>query len=577
MINEPQTQIYEFDDFRVDAMKRLLLKGNGEPVPLTPKVFDTLLYLVRHAGKIVEKDELMREIWTDTIVEENNLSQNISILRRVLGEKRGEHRFIVTIPGRGFSFVAVVSPTPKEPKKTLIKSIAVLPFKPLVAENRDEILEIGMADTLISQLDGKREVVVRPLTSVRRFGGLEQDAAQAGRALNVESVLDGNIQRWGDNIRVNVRLVRVADDSLLWTGTFYEKFTDIFVVQNAISKKVAAALSPQLSGDELKRLNKGSTENVEAYQLYLKGRFFAAKLTPAETQTGISYFQQAIDIDPSYALAYVGLANAYFTLPLTSDMPPKEFAPKARAAVQKAIEINDTLDEAYVPRGWISFWYDWDWKAAENYDRRALELNPNLAAAHEPYAHLLSNTGRHAEALAEIRRARELDPLNLRINALEGQFLIHAGRADEALTRLQKTYELMPNFWMTRLFASSAYIEKGMYQEAVNEAEKAREFSGTSTHPLAFKGYALAQSGNPAEARAVLDELSEIQQKRYVPPYCFALIYQGLGEREKTLDWLERGFQERDPKMTFLKVEPKWNDLRSELRFVNLMQRMNFE
>ena len=643
-MNEPQTQIYEFGEFRLDASKRLLLRDNGESVPLTPKVFDTLLYLLQHVGKIIEKDELMHEIWTDTIVEENNLSQNISILRRILGEKRGEHRFIATIPGQGFKFVASVQVSSlkfqvpssveseiKQPElnnksesennnqpetrklkhetnrnrkvfafaalvlliavgaavyfwqaqtksvSSPIKTVAVLPFKPLVAENRDEALEMGMADTLISRLGNNREIIVRPLSSVRKFGNLEQDANSAGRELGVDAILDGSIQRWGDKIRVNIRLVKVFDGTLLWTGTFDEKFTDIFIVQDAISTKVAAALALKLSGDEKMRLTRRYTENVEAYGLYLRGRFHIFKLTPPEMNKGISYFQQAIAIDPGYALAYAGLADAYRSLALGGEMLPTEFLPKAKAAAQKAIEIDETLSEAHTALGMTIFWYDWDWNEAENQFRRALELNPNSAEAHLFYAHLLSNTGRHAEALFEIKLARELDPLFPFANALEGQFLIHAGQTDEALARLQKTVELEPNFWMPYLFASSAYIEKEMYAEAIAEARRARKLSSVQTTAISLDGYALAKSGRRDEARAVLNELLKLSTARFVPPNHIALVYKGLGEQDETFAWLERGFQQRDPKMTFLKVDPKWNNLRSEPRFVDLMRRMNFE
>ncbi|CAN5670748.1 hypothetical protein BH24ACI1_BH24ACI1_15830 [soil metagenome] len=643
-MNEPQTQIYEFGEFRLDASKRLLLRDNGESVPLTPKVFDTLLYLLQHVGKIIEKDELMRGIWTDTIVEENNLSQNISILRRILGEKRGEHRFIATIPGQGFKFVASVQVSSlkfqvpssveseiKQPElnnkiesennnqpetrklkhetnrnrkvfafaalvlliavgaavyfwqaqtksvSSPIKTVAVLPFKPLVAENRDEALEIGMTDTLISRLGNNREIIVRPLSSVRKFGNLEQDANSAGRELGVDAILDGSIQRWGEKIRVNVRLIKTADGSSLWTGIYDEKFTDIFVVQDAISNRVAAALALRLGGDEKMRLTKRYTENVEAYQLYLRGRFHVFKLTPPEVNKGISYFQQAIAIDPNYALAYVGLASAYRSLALGGEMLPTEFLPKSKAAANRAIELDDALSEAHTTLGMTIFLYDWDWNEAENQFRRALELDPNSAEAHMFYAHLLSNTGRHAEALFEIKLARELDPLFPFANALEGLFLIHAGQTDEALARLRKTSELEPNFWMPYLFASSAYIEKEMYAEAVAEAHRARKLSPVQTTAISFDGYALAKSGRRDEARVVLNELQKLSTGRFVPPYHIALVYNGLGEQDETFAWLERGFQQRDPKMTFLKVEPKWNNLRDEPRFVDLMRRMNFE
>jgi DNA-binding winged helix-turn-helix (wHTH) protein/TolB-like protein/Tfp pilus assembly protein PilF len=636
-MNEPQIQIYEFDGFRIDASKRLLTKGNDEPLPLTPKVFDTLLYLVRHQGKVIEKDELMREIWTDTIVEENNLSKNISILRRTLGEKPGEGRFIATVPGHGFRFVPevravsekVVAPVsdfgeaenlkseienqkPKtksqnpsrfrfavfaaliilalgslgfyvwrdanlKPARTPIKSIAVLPFRPLVMENRDEALEIGMADTLISRLGSNREIVVRPLSAVRRFGSPEQDALIAGRALDVESVLDGSVQRWGDKIRVNVRLVKVADGTLLWTETFDEKFTDIFVVQDAISNKVASALALRLGGDEKMRLTKRYTENAEAYQFYLRGRFQVFKLTPPEIQKGIDYFQQAIELDPNYALAYAGLADAYRSLAVGSELTPTELFPKSKAAANKAVEIDDTLSDAHAALGMTLFWGEWDWKAAENQFRRALELNPNDVSAHLFYAHLLSNTGRHDEALAEIKRARELDPLFPFAGALEGLFLIHAGRTDEALDRLNKTFEIAPNFWMPHLFASIAYIEKGMYREAIAEARRAKQFSTAQTNSDAYESYALAKSGKLTEAQAALDELLKLSTARFIPPCHIALAYNGLGEIDKTIEWLEKGYEQRDPKMAFLKVDPKWNNLRGDPRFIELMRRMKFE
>jgi DNA-binding winged helix-turn-helix (wHTH) protein/TolB-like protein/Flp pilus assembly protein TadD len=634
MKREFQSPIYEFGEFRLDAAKRLLLRDDGRPVPLTPKVFDTLLYLLRHNGKVIDKDELMREIWTDTIVEENNLNKNISTLRHLLGEKPGEHRFIATVPGKGYKFVAEVKETDDEeksgegsgglnsdklqisnfqfqdrnqkpkaedrlrnfkitlfaslvllvaaslavyfwqqtPPKPSIKTVAVLPFKPLVAEGRDEALEVGMAETLIARLGNNPEFVVRPLSSVRRYGNLEQDALIAGRALDVDSVLDGNIQRWGDKIRVNVSLFRVADGTLLWSGTFDEQLTHIFTVQDSISERVATALKIRLGSTEKKR----DTENVEAYQLYMKGRYHALKLTRAETDKGINYFQQAIEIDPNYALAYVGLAQALSSMALTSGLPSWEAMPKAKAAALRAIEIDDAIAEAHATLGLIMFWYDWDWQASEEQYLRALELNPNSAEGRFSYAHLLSNIGQHEQALAEIKLSRELDPLSLRTNALEGQILFFAGKYDEALDRLQKTIDLDANFWLSHLFISRVYSEKGMHAEAIAGAKKAGAVSGNSQSD-AYRAYALAKAGKTDEARAVLHDLFKLSVERYVPPYNFAIVYNALGESDKALDWLEKGFEQKDVRMVFLKVEPKWSNLRSEPRFLDLLKRMRLE
>jgi tetratricopeptide (TPR) repeat protein len=347
-------------------------------------------------------------------------------------------------------------------------------------------------------------------------------------------------------------------------------------LQNEIARDVSQKLRVRLSGTDEQKLTKTYTANTEAYDLYLKGRYHLHKLTPPEIQTSISYFQQAIETDPSYALAYVGLADAYRSFGLVGEKPSGEFFPKAKAAAQKAIEIDDTLAAAHAELGFTIFWYDWDWNAAENQLKRGLELDPNDADTHLFYAHLLSNTGRHAEGLAEVKRARELDPLDLRINGLEAQFLIHAGKADEALAVLQNPLGLNANSWLAHMFASGAYIEKGMFAEAINEGRKARELNVDNSQTTGTLAYALAKSGKQAEARGLLEELLRSSTQHYVSPGNIALIYNALGERDETFAWLERGYKERDPKMVFLKVEPKWNNLRADPRFQDLLRRVGF-
>lgn len=625
-MNDPQSHIYKFDNFRLCAAKRLLLNEDDEIVPLMPKAFDTLLYLVKHNGKVIEKDELMREIWSDTIVEENNLTQNISILRRMFGEKPGEHRFIVTVPGHGYKFVADVQVSSlveseskhselqnelearnlksetsqiqnrkiyafaalillitgtavfyfwQSAKKTVsssIKTIAVLPFKSLNVENRNEALELGMADTLISKLGGE-EIVVRPLGSVSRYAVLQQDSLNIGRELGVETILDGTIQTADNRIRISAQLFRVSDGKQLWSGQFDEKFTDVFSVQDTISERVATALKIRLSGREKKR----QTENAEAYQLYMKGRFHLLKATKSETETSVSYFQQAIEADPNYALAYTGLADAYRGQTVGGEIPANEIMPKARAAALRAIELDDQLAEAHANLGHIHFWYDWNWNAAENQHRRALELDPNSPDALQFYAHLLSSTGRHTEALAKIKRAREIDPLNLRVNAIEGMILLHAGQTDEAIAKLQKTLELDPHHRLALIMVARAYIEKGMFAEAIGAIGKARDISPLSSEPIAYGAYALAKSARRAEAQAALNELLKSPAERHIPSYSIALIYNALSESDKALHYLEKAFAEKDVRMVWLKVEPKWYNLQNEPRFIDLMKRMNFE
>ncbi|HMQ03599.1 MAG TPA: winged helix-turn-helix domain-containing protein [Pyrinomonadaceae bacterium] len=622
-----ESKVYEFGEFRLDEGKRLIFDKNDEALPLMPKAFEVLLYLVGNSGRLIEKDELMSAVWIDTIVEENNLNKNISILRRVLGENLGDHRYIVTVPGRGYKFVADVrqavdddhaqfkvgslseslklqaqAPSWKPlvlPTLALVilgalaawyfwphrerivpspsfRTIAVLPFRPLVAENRDEALEMGMADTLISALGNSRDLIVRPLSSVRNFGGLDQDAVQAGQSLAVDSVLDGNIQHWGDKIRVNARLMNVGDGTILWAGTFEEKFTNIFVVQDAIASRVVSALAIRLTAQEKPISEKRHTKSVEAYTSYLRGRYHFFKITGPEIRKGISYFEEAIAADPNYALAYAGMADAYRTLASAAFAPSKEVCPKARSLAVKALELDESLAEAHIVLGWISFLYDWDWTASERELKRAIELSPNNSEARRAYAHMLSNSGRHDEAIAEGRLARELAPLTLITAALEGQFLFFGGHSDEGIELLQRTIDLEPNFWVARNVLARIYLREGRVKEAISELQISRSLAGHGLDTIMQLGYAFAISGEPHQARAVSAELDSYSRTGFVPSYSYAMIYNGLGMREKALDHLERSALDREIQLAFIGIETRWDDLRSEPRFIKLIEQLNF-
>ncbi len=457
------------------------------------------------------------------------------------------------------------------------KRIAVLPFKPLVPENRDQVLEMGMADTLITKLSNSREIIVRSLTSTRKYGGLDQDPVAAGRELGVDSILEGNVEKSGDHIRVTARLIKVDDGASLWAGTFDEKFTDVFAVQDAISQKVADALALRLTGDEKQRLTRRYTDNIEAYQLYLTGQYHLNKLIPAEVRSAIDFFQQAVDLDPNYALAYFGLAQANRSLAITSDVASKDCLPQAKAAVKRALEIDDSLAEAHASLSFILIWFDWDWAGAEREAKRALALNPNSAFAHFANAHRLSDLGHHDEAIVEIARARELDPVFLLIRALEGMLLLHAGRDDEAVAKLQKALELDPDFWITHLTLGKVYIQQRKYAEAIAELSKARDLSHGNSEAIASIGYVAALMGDKAKAQGVLAELNALSKQHYIPPYNLALVYHGLGEEDTALALLEKGCDERDVRLPILKVDPRWNSLHSNPRFIAILKRIGLQ
>jgi tetratricopeptide (TPR) repeat protein len=395
----------------------------------------------------------------------------------------------------------------------------------------------------------------------------------AAHQLGVQAILEGTIQTVADRIRVSARLVSSAEGKQLWAGQFDEKFNDIFAVQDLISERVAAALHIRLTGEEKMR----STENVEAYQFYVKGRVHTERLILPELRKAIGYFERAIALDPNYALAYVGLAEAYLRLALVNNIPAAEAMPQAKAAALRATEIAPRNADTFSTLAWIVFWYDWDWQAAEKHCLRGIKLNPNNPFVRMVHAHLLSNTGRHAEALAEIRRARELDPTSIFNQAIEGQILLFAGKTDEALDTLKILTEAIPNFWLGYLFISRVYNEKQMHTEAIAALAKAGELFPANKESTALRGYSLAKVGKLTQARAVLDELRQSSNREYVAPYNLAMIHNALGETETALDYLEKAYSEKNVLMVFLKVEPKWNNLRNEPRFIVLMRRMNFE
>jgi len=457
------------------------------------------------------------------------------------------------------------------------KRIAVLPFKPLTLENRDQVLELGMADSLITKLSNSRQIIIRSLASVRKYGGLDQDSLAAGRELQTDSVLEGNVQKSGDHIRVTARLINVADGASLWAGTFDEKMTDVFAVQDAISQKVADALALRLSGEEKERLTRRYTDNVEAYQLYLTGRYHWTKFTPPDIRKGIGFFQQAIDLDPKYALAYFGFAEANRSLAINADVPSKDCLPQAKAAAIKALAIDDSLAEAHASLSFSLIWYDWDWDGGAREAKRAIALNPNSAHSHFALAHILSDQGRHDQALAEMARARELDPVFLLYRALEGMLFHHARRDAEALDRLQQTVDLDPNFWITHLMLGKVYTQQRKYPEAIEEFGKARELSHGNSEAIASIGYAAALAGDLLKARAVLDELKALSNEHYVPPVNVALVLSALGEKDEALASLEKGCTERDVRLTILKVDPRWDSLRDNPRFVAILKRIGLQ
>ena len=457
-----------------------------------------------------------------------------------------------------------------------IGSIAVLPFVNTSADPNTEYLSDGITDSLINSLSQLPGLRVMSRNSVFRYKGREIDAQAAGRELQVQAVLTGRVVQRGDTLSITAELVDTQDSSHIWGEQYNRKLTDIITVQEDIAREISERLRLRLSGEQKKRVTKRYTENTEAYQAYLKGRYFWNKRTGETLRKGVEHFQQAIEKDPGYALAFAGLADSYILLGVYNVIPPNEAYPLAKAAAMKALEMDETLAEAHVSLASVMGDFDWDRPRAVREYTRAIELNPNYATAHQWYAELLSQMGRHEEAITQIKQARELDPLSLIINSVEGWLYYLARQPDQAIEQCRKVTEMDPNFSVVHVYLGRALALKGDYEQAITELQKALQLDEDSW-TLASLGHTYAIAGKREEALRLLNRLKELSTRRHVSPYHIAAIHAGLNEKEQAFEWLEKAYQQREQSLIFLKVDPLMDNLRSDSRYADLLRRVGFE
>ncbi len=603
--------------------------GPSCEVRLEPRVMAVLELLALHSGELVTRQQLLDEIWPGGDVYDDALTQCVYQLRQQLLSAGGsaEYRNLVTtVPKRGYILnrqvrrlakvvpidVAleqpITTPPPTGTRKARqawlaglalvllaaafwawfawqkashaplavphAETVAVLPFLPLAENDRNAVLELGMADTLISRMSAIDGLVVRPMSSVRRYGDLERDVLQAGRQLGVQAVVDGSIQRSGETIRVTARLLRVADGSALWAETMSGSFDDIFAVQDEICTRIANALALKFGQEERRHVAQGGTANPAAYEHYIQARYHLARLTPRDLRASVQHFSAAVELDPGYLLAWLGLANAQFRSPIAGEMPALDYYPRATEAARRALELDPNSAEAHAMLGWIAHWFDWDWAASEAYFKRAIELNPNDTESHLGYAHLLSTTGRFEEATIAVRRARELSPNYMAAAALEGGFLMGAGKFEEALRYLETAREVGENMWLFRVSLAGAYYANGRVEDALEELAQAKAMTEGGTWIIANEIGILLLTGRTTEAEAEFSGLLELAQQRFVPPYDLAVAHGAMGDFESALAMLERALEVRDPKLVFI-LNGAWGPLHDEPRFQKLLKRMN--
>jgi len=456
------------------------------------------------------------------------------------------------------------------------KTIAVLPFKMLTSDGNDEYLGLGLVDTLITQIGSMPQILVRPTDAVQRYAGTSaQDPIAAGRELRVEAVVDGTVQREGGILWIRARLLRVKDGAVLWSGKFSEE-ANLLGVQDAISEDVARALIHKLSEEDRQLLTKRHTDSPEAFRAYLKGRYFWNKRTPADLQQSLSYFRQAIDLDPAYASAYAGLADAYALLVWQDELPQEEIA-KAKAAAAKALEIDPTLAEPHASLAFAQFWYDWDFTSAAAEFPRAIELNPDYATAHHWYGEFLVLLGRFEEGLKELRLAQEIDPLSPIINADLGKLFVFARQPDDAITQLEATLKTNPDFPLAHLFLALAYNQKGLHDQAIATLQQQVNRPESRTIFKATLGFVYGQSGRRDEAARILNEFKQrIASGKYCSAFEIALVCLGLGQKEEAMDWLDKAKAEHDPFLIYIKTDPNFDSLRGEPRFGQILTSIGF-
>ena len=617
---------YQFGPFRLQVDRRRLLR-DGEPVALAPKALETLLALVEHRDRVLTKDELLQRIWGDTVVEEGGLTRNISVLRKALGESPDDHRYIVTVPGRGYRFVAdaaevsepaedelASAPGPAAPAaasapasadegwpwrrvvvvagaalaagaliyalrspqaiataRPQITALAVLPLSNLSGDPSQEYFADGMTEALIANLAHIRAVRVVSRTSVMRFKGAARSLPEIARALEVDAVVEGSVQRSGARVRINVQLVHAPTDTHLWARQYERELTDVLKLQADVARAVVEEIQVQITAEERARLASAAAVDVGAYQEYLLGQHYLWRLNEEDLTRAVSHFDEAIRLDPAYAAAHAGLSHAWWWRGVWGGKTLRQVEPPSRAAARTALQLDDELAEAHVSMGRIAFGYDWDWSAARNHFRRALDIDPNNRDAHFFHGMLSMALGRFDEAITHMERAERLDPLSAAVQSGFGRVLYRARRFDDAIAHLNEAIELEPQTPGNYHRLADVYEEVGRYDEALALQGKEDTLLGRPAGASPAIARIYARMGKPAEARRIL-RTPRATRWSWMES---ATVYAALGDKDEAFRSLSRMFEEREG-LNYVKTDPRFDSLHADPRWQVLLRRMNF-
>jgi TolB-like protein/Flp pilus assembly protein TadD len=578
------TQIYEFGSFRIDVNNRILLRGD-RAVHLTDKVFNVLLLLIQKSGHLVTKEELMERVWPDSVVEENNLTVSVSALRKALGELQKGGPYIETVSKRGYRFVAEVrelmaqrvdSKQRKESQSsTATTTLAVLPLVNISNDPNLEYLSDGITESIMNTLSKLPQLKVLARSTMFRFKHTEMDLLEVGRQLEAHAILSGRILQLNEQLIIKLELINISEGSQIWGEQYKRKSVDIFEVQEEISQEVSEKLKLRLTGEQKRQLIKRYTEDIEAYHLYLKGRYSWNKRTGDTLKMAIEFFTQAIAKDPDYAMAYAGLGDSYAIIPFYSNIPPKPAFGEAKKATDKALELDDTLAEAHATLAYIKEYYEWDWIGAGEEYKKAINLNPNYATARQWYGMYFMKLGQFERARRELRQALRFDPHSLIINSDLGLPFYFKGECDEAIEVYRRVLDIDRDFIWARFFLGWTYERCGKFPEAIAEFQAAKSIDNRP-EVSAMIAHTYAVSGKSNEAISMLNTLKQQSKNHYISPYYLALICVGLGNKEEALAWLEKAYSDRNEWLVWLKVDPRFSDLEGEPQFAELLKRIGF-
>ncbi len=553
------------------------LRRNGSKVKLQEQPFQILAMLLERPGEIVTREELRARLWSaDTFVDfDHGLNSAIRRLRDALGDSAENPSFVETLGRRGYRFIApVASRVLRERQHEPIESVAVLPFANRSADPNTDYLSDGITESLINNLSQISTLRVTARSTVFRYKGKDADPRKVGSDLHVRAVVSGRLLKRGSSLIIQAELMDVATGSQLWGGQYNRQAENVFLLQDDLSREISEKLRLRLTGDEKRRLTKRYTEDAEAYRLYLKGRYHWNKRNPEGLQKAVDYFQQALNRDPVYPLAYAGLADTYAYLSFFHVVPPRQAMPKAKAAAVKALEIDDHLAEAHVSLGYVSFTYDGDWSAAGRHFEQALALNPIYSGAHTFYAFYLNSLGRSEEALAVAKRALDLDPASPAVSHSLAVQLYLARRFDQAIEQAHNTLEMDANFAISYQLLGEAHVSKGLYREGLLALEKFSALSRTSAISRALVGYSHARLGERSAALRIIEELTSASKHSFIPAFLYALVYAGLEDKDQAFGWLEKAYEERFNRLAYLKQDALWDPLRSDPRFIDMLRRL---